>query len=372
MSSAEERARELLAQARGEPSHSPARVETLLEAVRAAEAAGHESLTYEARRLLIDAAMWSGRIREMLMAFAAQLAQCDRMPAEFPESDLHWRYKWILDWVPCFPQITREQIAELQKDAERRFARVGEGGKALAMLRARQAGYLGDRAVVDEQYALWKRLTRDSLSDCLLCDQDSEVETLLWLERDEAAVQAARAIVRRGRSCTEVPHITYARALPPMLRLGLREDAVAWQRLGYGRLRTLYEKNVRHLGEHLSCTAVVGDLGRGLRILRASLEGAARHPAAYSRMIYLVGAALLLERVGEDRAKVKLAVPVGFGGDGASRSQDVADVARSFARQAQALASSFDDRNGNRAISASIHDLWRFRELRLPGPVERE
>jgi hypothetical protein len=86
-------------------------------------------------------------------------------------------------------------------------------------------------------------------------------------------------------------------------------------------------------------------------------------------MIFLVGAALLLERVGEDRAKVKLALPAGFGGDGTARNEDAAGVARSFARQAHDIAASFDARNGNGAISASVHDLWRLREVRLPGPT---
>jgi hypothetical protein len=367
MSGARERALELLEQARAEPAHSPARVDALSAAARAADAAGDDRLAYQARQLLLDAAMWSGRVDEMLVAFAWCLAQCDRSPAEFPESRLHWNYKWILDWAPLFPEISREQLSALMEDAAARFGRRRAGTKALAKLRALHAAYLGDRDAVAEHYETFRRSSRDPLSDCALCDADGQMEILLHLGRDEEALATARTIIRRGASCAEVPHLTYARALPAMLLLGLRDEAIEWQRVGFGRLKSLQEKNVLFSGHHLVCTAVVGDLGRGLRILRSTLEAAAAHPVAYSRMFYLAGASVLLDRVAGDRSKVQLAVPRDFGGDDKVSLRDPGDLARSFASQAEELGRRFDARNGNRATSAAVAAWWRFRELHLPG-----
>jgi hypothetical protein len=373
MSGARARALELFEHANAEPPHSQARVDALLETARAADAAADERLGYLVRESLLEAAMWSGRVREMLVAFAWCLAQCDRNPTEFPESALHWSYKWVLDWVPLFPEISREQVAGLLEDASARFQRRGAGAKALAKLRALHAAYLGDLATLEESYALWKRARRDALSDCALCDSDGEVEILLHLGRDEEALTAARTLVRRGSSCAEVPHITYARALPAMLRLGLRDEAVAWQKVGFGRLKALHEKNVLYTGHHLVCTAVVGDLGRGLRILRSTMQAAAAHSVGYSRMVYLVGASILLERLAPDRPTVRLALPRGFGGQAENkdeaRSEAVAELGRSLALQAEELARRFDARNGNTAVSRVVGEWWRFRDLRLPGPL---
>jgi hypothetical protein len=360
VSGARERARELLEHAKAQPP-SHARVDALLEAARAADAAEDERLGYEARECVIDAAIEPGRIHDLLVAFAWCLAQCDRKPDEFPEAALHWKYKWVLAWAPSFPEISREELLGLHDDAAARFERRGAGAQPLAKLSAQTASMLGDTGVMEERYALWKQTPRDELSDCALCDDDAEVELGLLLGRDEESVAAARDMFRRGASCITVPHATYARVLAPLLRLGRRDEAVSCQRIGFARLRAVHQMNPVYTGRHLAFTAAIGDLGRGLGILRTTLPAAANHRVGHPRMIFLAGASMLLERVAAERAQGRLAVPQGFGGDGKAHQQDVEAVARSFALQADEIARRFDERNGNTAISESLRAVRALR-----------
>jgi len=116
----------------------------------------------------------------------------------------------------------------------------------------------------------------------------------------------------------------------------------------------------------------VGYLGRGLRILRETIGRAAAHPVAYSRMTYLTGASILLERVARGGERVTLALPAAWGGEEKARDHDAGELSADFARRAMELAMQFDARNGNASISAVIEEWGRFRGVDMPGPRDED
>jgi hypothetical protein len=364
MSSPHSEAEQLYEQALELPHGSRARADMLDEAARYAEAAGDEDLCFTIRYTAIDAALDAGEVQRALLAFAYCLAVCDARPEAHPESTLHWRYKWVLEWAPRFAEVSREQIEGLLKDVELRFLRAARGRNALAKLRARAAYFLGDREDMAQHYETWKTTVRDSLSDCRVCDLDEEVMLLQAMGKEPRALEVAHAIVHGHQRCQEVPHLTYARALPTLLRAGFRDEAVMFHRRGYPMLKTLKNKLVGHVGPHLVYTAVVGDTGRGLRILRETLEAAA-HGVADSRLSYFLGAEVLLERVARDETQVHLSLPALLGGDGKAALHDAEALRQRFAEQADLLTRAFDARNGNGHASAVAADVRSFRALDL-------
>jgi hypothetical protein len=365
MSAASGQAQRLYEQADSFPYASKKRADVLDEAARCAEAEGNEELCYDIRYDLIDAALDAGDVQRSLIAFAYCLAMCDARPERRPESRLHWRYKWVLEWAPRFVEVSRTQIEQLLADVERRFTRVNYGKNALAKLRARAAYFLGDRADVARHYERWKVTPRDAVSDCRVCDLDEEVMLLEELGREQDALRVAQSIVHGSQRCQEVPHLTYARTLPMLLRAGHRDVAVSHHRRGYPLLKTLKHKLVGHVGSHLVHTAVLGETGRGLRILRETLEAAAEHGVADSRLSYFLGAEVLLERVARTEPLVHLALPRGLGGDGSEGQHESLALSRLFAEQASSLAAGFDARNGNRRASEQAARIRDFRALDL-------
>ncbi len=358
---------ELLEQANQLPQTSPERVALLEDAARHADAANDIELAYRVRDRLIDSGIDAGEPQRALVAFAWCLAQCDDRPDEYPESALHWRYKWMLAWMPWFHEVSREQIAALLVDMERRFEKRGIGRNAVAKARAGVAEATGDPAL--ERYLEdWKKTSRDTLSDCRACDKDEEVRFLLSLGRDAEAVQVARSVIDQGLRCAEIPSLTYARALPALLRLSEVETAASYHRIGYPLLKKLRKKLVGNVGEHLLYTAVTGDLGRGLRILREAMSLAAAHPAAFTQLSFLAGAHVLLERIARTQAELTLDCPAAFGGDGRSKKQDATELARRFEELARLLARRFDQRNENQRISRWLDEWLAFRELELTRP----
>ncbi len=365
MTAASGQAQRLYEQADSFPHASKKRADLLDEAARCAEAEGNEELCYDIRYDLIDAALDAGDVQRSLIAFAYCLAVCDAQPEKRPESRLHWRYKWVLEWAPRFVEVSRAQLEELLADVERRFSRVNYGKNALAKLRARAAYFLGDKAQMAQHFERWKVTPRDAISDCRVCDLDEEVMLLEELGREPEALRVAQAIVHGPSRCQEVPHLTFARTLPMLLRAGQREEAVSHHRRGYPMLKTLKHKLVGHVGPHLVHTAVVGETGRGLRILRETLEAAAEHGVADSRMSYYLGAEVLLERVAQSQARVHLTLPTALGGSGREAEHESALLSRLFAEQASSLAAAFDVRNGNTRASSEAARVREFRALDL-------
>src|SRR5437870_10345778 len=80
------------------------------EAVRIADAHGDVDAGFQARQEYIKATMFSGQPDKMLVAFSWCLSQVDRNPERFDRYRLLWQYKWVVNSLPDFPQISLAQI----------------------------------------------------------------------------------------------------------------------------------------------------------------------------------------------------------------------------------------------------------------------
>ena len=104
---------------------TPVRLALEEEAVRMADTHQDTTLGFTLRRDLIQTATFCGHPEKSLVAFTWLLAQADRDPERFPESQLMWQYKWIVNALDRFPQITRKQIEDALADMEARYRRCG-------------------------------------------------------------------------------------------------------------------------------------------------------------------------------------------------------------------------------------------------------
>src|SRR4051794_18949093 len=81
------------------------------EAVRLADRHLDERLGYEARRWLVEAAVFSGMDERAVAPFTWCLARHDRDPRKFSDrTDLLWQYKWIVGAAIDWPQVPLERV----------------------------------------------------------------------------------------------------------------------------------------------------------------------------------------------------------------------------------------------------------------------
>ena len=84
-----------------------AKVMTLEETARLADAHGEVALAYETREALIEAAIFAGTPERALVAYAWCRGQQQRAPERYDAEGLLWKQKWIVGVLPDYPHIDR-------------------------------------------------------------------------------------------------------------------------------------------------------------------------------------------------------------------------------------------------------------------------
>src|SRR5262249_53534932 len=151
---------------------------------------------------------------------------CDRDPERFHEFGLLWNYKWVINSLSDFPQITMRQILDAFADMEKRYTRAGLGLRPLWQQKTDLAMNVGDRPTAQENYCRWSRSRRGIGSDCPACERSFQVRYLLDAGRPRQALKTAEPLLLERMRCAEVPHSTYARVLLPLVRTGEVERAM--------------------------------------------------------------------------------------------------------------------------------------------------
>jgi hypothetical protein len=361
---------ELMQQAEG-LERGPTQVGLLEEAVRLADLLVDLDLAFETRSTLIDAASFSGSPEKALVAFSWCLARIDREPGRFPEHDMLWRYKWVINSLPTFPQIHRPQIDSAVADMTRRIERVGSGMQPVYKVRFKIAGKMGDLAEHQAAHDLWADSARSDLSDCLACDRDDEVRYLINLGCDAEAVAHARPILDGAQRCAVVPHNTLAWVLLPLVRLGRVAEAVPCHLKGY-RLIARNRDFFAESSQHLQFLALTDNLAKGMKLFETHLPWALDTFDLLDRFQFSLSSSFLFQRLGESgKDTVRLRLPESFPGHQASGRYALADLAAWLDSDAEGLARRFDERNGNDFFARKIEASRGWHDLVTPFSVAK-
>lgn len=359
----------LRAQAQELPEGGP-RAALQEEAVRLADAHGDVDLGYQVRNDLIDTATFGGYPEKALVAFSWCLAQCDRRPEQFPESAMLWKYKWVVGALERFPQITRPQIEQTLDDLEQRFLRCGATPYAVLKLRCNSLDSMGDLRKAKQLYRRWQAAPRDWLSDCHACCEQSAVETLVEWRQDEAALAKAAPLLQGRLRCRDVPTLTYARVLLPLVRLGRVAEAAHWHRRGY-RALSAARHWLRETAYHLDFLVLTDNTAKALRGFEKHLPLTLDNlDQSHVLRLYLAGQLLFARLAEVGKTTVRLRVPSGLPFHDAGGAYEPRRLAAALAESCREIAARFDARNGNRYVSRQVAAHRRLRRFLTPHSLE--
>ena len=334
---------ELLDRAAGLPE-GPTQIAVCEEAVRLADAARDDEAQFHARKKLTQAAVFGGSPDVAMVSFAWCLARSDADPEAFPEAELLWQYKWLVENGPFFVRIPRAQIGALFSDMARRFAAHGSNLHPAYQMRRDVAKTMGDLDLARVMDAKFRTVKPDRLSNCAACVLDGTVEYHIALGDDEAAVKAAKPALAGRVVCGEVPHRTHAYVLLPLLRLGKPDAAADSHRAGY-RLTRDNPKFVGHNGLHLAYLALTGQYGKAAKLVSRHLPEATATPADAWRFDFYAAARLLVDRVTAAGVDPDVKLPDAVGSpDGPERWPTLGAW---LVAELDTLSAAFDARNGN-------------------------
>jgi len=350
--------------------NGPAKCAVLEEIVRRADARNMIDLAFPARLALIEAATFSGAPDKALVAFSWCLSQADKHPDQFPESELFWKFKWIVNSLGDFPQISRKQIEDMLDEMARRYERAGISMRPVWMARWKLAIKMGEKALAKSSYKAFRDMPRDWMSDCPACEMDEKVNYANFLGLDELAVQTAEPIIGGRLSCAEVPHLTYGRLLMPLYRLGRLDEARQMHRNGY-RLVSRTPAMLDILAEHLLFLAITDNLPKATKLFEKHLIWALEATDLGDRFLFCLSAKFLMERLQKaETPSLKLRLPTAFPLHHEKGLYEVGDLLAWLTTDANDRAAQFDRRNGNAYHAGRVADAAKWHELVKALPIK--
>ncbi|MBP1905977.1 hypothetical protein J2Z32_002625 [Paenibacillus turicensis] len=334
-----------------------AKLDILEQAVRVADAAGDIEQGFEARSEIVEFGSFHGYPMKALVAFSWQLGQYDKNPELFDEYSLLWSYKWVLDRITSFADISRTQIDNLLADMKTRYLASGYSDRSYHYYKAHTFTEFGELEAAQAEWDIVKSMERDDMSDCLACEQNRLVEFMSKLGDDEGTIAAAEPILHGGMSCGEVPHVTISKVLFPLLRLGRKEEADKLQRKGYklikGNRDFLY-----HQGEHVGYLTLTDPI-KGLEVFEEYITSSMDHENPLDVMIFNAHSANLFSRLAEENINYQIKLPTGHPCE--HLSSDVQALSRYFKSLALATAEKLDHRNKNSYYVTLVEKLSTYR-----------
>jgi hypothetical protein len=195
------------------------------------------------------------------------------------------------------------------------------------------------------------------------------VAYLIFVGKDERAVELAEPILRGRLTCGEIPHLTYAQLLLPLVRLGRVEQAAHWHRKGY-RLVAKNREFLNEVARHLTFLVVTDNRLPAVQLLEKHLAWALETLDLARRFEFYLAARLLLDRLrGLGEATLDLRLPKAFPDRRDDGRYEVAGLLGWFDGELRDLADRFNARNGNDHFTQRIDENRRLTEQVSPHPL---
>lgn len=360
----------LMREARG---HSDSDVALLQEAARIADCHGDAGLGIKARIKMIQAAQWSGNYELTLVTFAWCLAQIDRneqLRIEW-ERKVLWYYKWAIETLCEYSQVSLQQIDQSFADMADRYQRAGYAMSAVHKCRAYVTIRTGDMNGHRIARNLWQDSPRDSLSDCPACEVDSAVAFDLEVANIEAALSTAVPIIEGRLKCRSIPSRTFGRLLLPLLKLSSSDQAEHFHRQGL-RQASSSRNYLTSLGEHCAYLAIRGDCSKAIKHFETGISWVMIAKAAWDRMEFLQNAMVLFERLaGAGDQPIQLKVPESAPFHREDHLYAPSGIAQALQEMHAQIVDDLNRRNGN-VYASQRHERFREMFASISGPSSRE
>jgi len=326
----------------------------LEEIVRLADANGDTEIAYGARRQFVHLCCEEGYPEKGIVAFSWCLSQFDKDPELDHPHDLIWQYKVILELIPIFPTVSREQIVRMQEDMATRLAQYGESERTAHYYRSWNFMRMGEYETALHHQETYMAMPRTEMSDCEACERDRQIELLTRMHRDEDALKLAKPVMSGNMHCGEVPEFTNGHIVKSQIRLGKIMEATERQQSGYDQIRD-ERKYLGSIGDLLLVVIRNRDYDTGLTQVTRHLPWAAESAAGELKFRFLSAVSLFFEALASEKPEpAKFRIPKAFACFTESEEYAPKDLANFFAKETKVLADQFNTRNGNQAYNFMV------------------
>jgi hypothetical protein len=355
----------------GEAEHGTERLNAIAEAIREADEAGAHNWRFHFRFENIRESVFHDDAFKAILCFPELLKIYDDHPELEDEyaDDMLLAFKWILENMLDFHQVSRDQIERNFAEYKRRCEYYGVSPRVYHMKYCRYLLAV-DQEKARQEFEAFQAQKRDGYSDCQACETNFAMRVALEFGEEEKALELAKPILKGELRCGEIPHYTYCHLTEHYLYSGNIDEASY-----YGELCERYTQGDP---EYLDATGVLlalygaTDPSHGWNLFKQCLPTFAECKNPEMRLRFADGAFRLLqtlcelnEQEGDDgmsQAPVLRVLPLKVTRNGVK----LAEVRDYFYQISREIARQLDRRNGsayfNDKLSRTVvpvdHDLF--------------
>lgn len=279
------------------------------------------------------------------------------------------RFKWIIENIINFYQVSKEQIDEYFEEFKNRCNKYGYSLRSYYMKHTEFYKYI-DINIAKSDFEKYKKFKRDSISDCYACDTNKQVSFELDFGNIKSAIKMAKPILNGTQRCSEVPQVTYGALMYAFTKIGQFNEALQYASLVYKQIKG--EVNfLKILGDMLILYSLT-DINKGLDIFKSNVFCVANsNNPSYNFHFYNGAYRLFKSILAVDSSQLFLNIPKNLPIYNDSNVYDVSQLMEYFYNQAKDLAIKFDTRNGTNYFMDLLSFEYKSSDsiLRLPKHI---
>lgn len=182
-----------------------------------AEGKNLDAVAFSIRLEIVQSTVFSGDIEKALVAFTHCVAEFDaeKEYALAETFSVLWSSKWINRTIVAFPNITKQQIDDIENDIADRFERHGFGLRSHYMFGWLNAIEMGNQEKANRRRKQWiKETIMPGHPRCKACELHYEIHYQIQENQPEKGLNAYRSLLRSKEVCNRVPLASHVLMLP--------------------------------------------------------------------------------------------------------------------------------------------------------------
>lgn len=196
----------------------------------------HESALDLRYRYIKESVFNEDNFKSLIM-FPDYMALFDAHPDKHDHHTFMTVFKWVIEDITDFYQISVEKAEEYFEEFRKRCLRYGFSLRTYYMKKA----FFYSKVAPDKVNELikpFRESERDELSDCLACEASFDIRMELEFGSEEKAIAMLRDMIRRNISCAKVPEVTYGECVEHFTRTGNLKEAEHYAELLMPMIKT--------------------------------------------------------------------------------------------------------------------------------------
>lgn len=355
-------------------SEGEERLKYLKKCIEEADREKNYSEAIELRYDYIKESVFNDDNFRALIMFPEFMQLFDEHPDSFSAHSFMTAFKWIIEDITDFYQISAEKAEEYFEEFKKRCQKYGYSLRTFYMKKMNFYSRI-DFEKAKELSRLFRESERDGLSDCNACEASFDIRMELEFGSEENAVRMLNDMLKKGIRCAEVPEVTYGICVDHFTKIGRYDEAEHYA----GLLMPMIRSNDNFLMEmaHILLLKSFTMPNDAYEIFCRYVGLFAKTKNPKMKFYFADAASRFFERIDDvEHETINMKLPHNFELFNEENEYNIKEMGKYFRGIAEELAGKFDNRNGNSYFSGILNYEYPsapVKELILPehGTIDR-